>query len=141
MKTKTPRKNKTKEEIAVQLKHIEKVNRDKQLVKLMFPLVENMKTVYDAQTVLIAVSGFIKAELANKTNELVVADLNIDLSKEKDSEIKTAISMLLEMLRIEKGQDVADLLKRFGDSLAQFSANEFMKGSMKQITIKNIVAD
>lgn len=139
-KAKSPRVNKSKEQIAAQIAQVQKVDREKMLVKLMFPIIENMKTIYDAQTVLQALSGFIKAKVDQKAAEFFVKDLQIDLSKEEDSEIKTAMEALLGLIEIEKGKDIAGLLERFGNILAQHSAREFMKQSMREITLDKIIA-
>ena len=141
MPTKPKRVNKTKDELIAIQERQNKIEREKTLVKLMFPLVENMKTIYDAQTVLSALSGYIKLEVDKKAAQFVVSDFKFeDLDKEKDSEIKTAIFALKDLLAIEKANDIAGLLERFSKILAQHSANEFMKGPMKSITIDKIIA-
>ena len=140
MPIKKPRINKTKEQLATEIKHLEKVNRDKMLVKMIFPLLSGQKNIYDAQTVLAALSGFIKSELDKKSAEFVVKDLKIDLSKEEDSEIKSAIISLMGLLEIEKAKDTAALLERFGNVLAQYSANEFMKGPISGVSVDSLVA-
>lgn len=137
---KKPRVNKTKEQIVADVKHIEKVQREKALVKLMWPFIESQKTIYDAQTVLQALSGFIKVEMDKKSSELIVKELSIDLSKEKDSEIKTAVLKLLGLLEIEKAKDTASLLERFGNILAQYSAGEYLKNPMSMVSLDKIIA-
>lgn len=141
MPSKKPRTNKTKDQIAAEIAHVQKVNRDKTLVKLMFPLIEGQKSVYDAQTVVNALSGFIKARLDEKAAELLIKDLNLDLSKEEDSLIKTAILNLIDMLAIEKAKDTASLLERLGNTFAQFGANEYLKQPMSVIKITDIIAE
>jgi len=133
--------NKSKEQIASDIVRVQKANREKSLVKLMFPLIEGMSSIYDAQTALQALSGFIRNELDLKNSEFVLQDLKIDLSKEKDSEVKTALVNLIDMLAIEKAKDLSDLLQRFGNILAQHSANKFMKNPMSDIALKDIIAE
>lgn len=137
---KTKRVNKTKDQIASEIKHFEKVNREKALVKLMFPIIANQSTIYNAQTVLSALSGFIKNEMDKRSSEFLVRDLKIDLSKEKDGEIKTAINTMIGLLEIEKAKESALLLERFANILAQHSASEFMKKPMSDISIDKIIA-
>jgi hypothetical protein len=131
---------KTKNQILADMEHLARINREKSLVKLMFPMISTQDTIYNAQTVLSALSGFIKAAMDKKQSELLVGDLIIDLSKEEDSKIKTAILQLNDMLKIEKAKDTASLLERFGNILAQHSANEFMKKPMSEVTIDSIIA-
>lgn len=140
MQVKTKRVNKTKEQLTAQIEHKSKVEREKTLVKLIFPALATQKTVYDGQTVLGALSGFIKVEIDKKSASLLVKDLPIDLSKEEDSEIKSAISTLIGMLALENAKDMSVLLERFGNILAQYSANEYMKQPINTIKIENIVA-
>ena len=137
---KTPRVNKTKEELAKQIAQVQKVEREKSLVKLMFPLLKDVKTIYDGQTALQALSGFIKAKLDQKTSEILVKDLELDFSKEEDTPIKKAVVALADMLEIEKAKDIAGLLERFGNILAVHGANEYMKQGMDKISIENIIA-
>lgn len=132
--------NKSKEQITADLEHKSKVEREKTLVKLIFPALGTQKTVYDAQTVLGALSGFIKVEIDKKSASLAVKDLPIDLSKEDDSEIKSAILTLIDMLALENAKDMSVLLERFGNILAQYSANEFMKQPINTIKIEDIIA-
>ncbi len=138
---KPKRVNKTKEQLEAEMKHLQKINREKSLVKLMYPLIQNQKSIYDAQTVLQALSGFIKFEMDKKLLTYIVKDLPIDLSKEEASEIKTAMLALLGLLELENAKDTSELLKRFGDTLAQFSAKKFMEKPMSEITITDIIAE
>ena len=135
------RENKSKEEIAAEMKRNEKVKRDKILVKLMFPFIENLKSIYDAQTVLSAVSGYMKADLASKTAELKVKDLVVDLSKEEDTEITHAMKNILEQLQGENAEDMTELLQRFSDILPKIGANEYLKGPMLNLKITDIISD
>lgn len=135
------KENKSKAQIAAEIKQAEKVKRDKILVKLMFPFLENMKTIYDAQTALGALSGYIKADLANITSDLKVKDLVVDLSKEEDTEITHAMKNILEQLQEENAEDMTDLLQRFADILPKIGANEFLKGPMSTLKITDIVND
>ena len=138
---KEKRENKSKEQIAAQLKQAEKVKRDKILVKLMFPFLTDMKTVYDAQTALMALSGYINAELTNRIEKLKINDLRLDLSKEEVSEIKDTMIKLMGQLETENAEDMADLLERFSNILPQIGAREFLKGPMSTLKIEDIVND
>lgn len=137
---KSPRVNKSKDEIAAQIKQTQRIERQKTLARLMFPFLEGMKTIYEAQTVVMALSGFIKAALAQKSAEIVVKDLTIDLSKEEDSEVKSAIIALQGLLQTENADDAAALLERFGNGLGQFSSKKYMDNPMSSISVDEFVA-
>ena len=106
----------------------------------MFPLLANQKSIYDAQTVLAALSGYAKASLDKKLQEILLGDLDIDLSHEDSSEIKTSMLNLLDLLAAENAKDMLMLMDRFGDTLAQYSAHEFMKKPISEIKVDMIVA-
>lgn len=135
------RTNKTKNEIVDEIKRKEKVAHEKAMVKDIFPIIENMATVYDAQTVLSAVSGFIQGEIAKNNMELKVKDLSIDLSAEKDGDIKSNMITLLGLIENENAEDTASLLERFSDILTKIAADKFLKQSMKEIIITDIIAE
>ena len=137
--SKEPRKNKSKEQIAAQLKQQEKIKRDKILVKLLFPFLVDMKSIYDAQTALMALSGYMKAELSNRTAELKVSDLKLDLSKEEVTDVKDVMIKMMGKLEIENAEDMADLLERFSNILSQIGADKFLKGPMGSLKIEDIV--
>jgi hypothetical protein len=137
----TPKRiNKTKEEIAMEMAKKQVVAQEKILAKKMFELISNVDTIYDAQTVVNALSGYIKYEVQVRNSALTVNDLLIDLSKEKPSKINDAMSALKTEFQNEKALDLANLLERFGKTLAQYGANEFLKNPMDTIKVDDIVA-
>jgi len=85
----------SKEELVAQMQHKQNVEHIKQVVRDIWPYLADQDTIYDAQTVANALSGFISAHIEKKVNEIKVVDLPIDLSKEKDSKIKSALHFLL----------------------------------------------
>lgn len=137
---KKPRVNKSKPELEAEILRKQKVDRQKVLARLIFPFIEDQKTIYDAQTVVMATSGFIKAAIAERMTQLVVKDLAIDLSKETDSPIKAAVEALLGLLQTENADDAAALLERFGNGLGQFSSKKYMENPMSIIPIDEFVA-
>lgn len=140
MAAKTKRVPKSKEELKVQMAHLQRVEKQKQLARLVFPVVASMKTIYDAQTVVNALAGFVKAELADKLSTYRVIDLDITLSKEKDGPIKAAILALRDVIETETAEDAAALLEKFGNSLGQYSSSQYMKNSMKSIKMDEFIA-
>lgn len=132
--------NKSKEEIAAQMKYNQEIEHQKKLARAMFPILSSQETIYDAQTVVAALAGFIKADMEDKIAALKVKDLEIDLSKEKDSPIKTAMLELRKLFEKESADDAAKLLERFGTTLSQYSSKEYMKNSMDTIKMDDFIA-
>ena len=139
---KPKRQNKSKEQLVSEMKHLQTIQREKDLVRVMFPHIADMSTIYNAQTALNALSGFIKFEMDKRMGEINVSELDLlpYIEKEKASDIKSAIYSLIGQLGPEKAKDVSGLLERFGTGLAQFSAQEFMKQPMKKIKVDQLVA-
>jgi anionic cell wall polymer biosynthesis LytR-Cps2A-Psr (LCP) family protein len=134
------RVNKSKDEVAAEMKHKAVVAQQKELVKKIFAAISNQDTVFDAQTVLNALSGFIKYELQQKEATLKINDLLLDLSKQPKGKISKAMEILKAELQNESAKDIAMLLERFGNTLGQYSAATFMKNKMSKIKIEDILA-
>lgn len=136
----TKRVNKSKDEIAAEIKHKAVINTQKELVKKIFAIISKQDTVFDAQTVLTALSGFIKYELSQKESLFKIKDLLIDLKNQPDTKITKAMSTLKVELQEENAKDLAMILERFGNTLGQYSAAQFMKNKMSKIKIEDILA-
>ena len=138
---KTPRQNKSKDEIAANMAHTQKIERTKVLVRLMFPFIEEQKSIYDAQTVCAAAAGYIKQELNLKTTNIIVKDLLIDLSNDKgDKVLKDAVENLINLFQTEKADDAIQVLDRVARGLGEFSSAAYMKNPMKVIKIDEFIA-
>ena len=135
-----PRVNKTKDQIAEQLKYTQKIDRERSLCKSIWPLIDHQASIYDAQTALNALSGFITAYIQKKIDDIKVEDLALDLSKEPDNEIKQAVVEMIGLLGPENAKDTASLLERYGKTLAQYGANQYLKNPMSVLKIEDIVA-
>jgi hypothetical protein len=131
---------KNKEELRAEMARIEKIERQKVLARLIFPHIADQKTIYDAQTVVQALAGFIKQELALKASNIIVKELPVDFSNEKDSPIKKAMVDLIVLLQTEKADDCVALLERFGSGLGQFSASKYMENPMSSVNVDDFVA-
>lgn len=134
------RVNKTKEEVAKEIAQQEIVKQQKILAGIIFKCIEGQETIYDAQTVVNALSGFIKYELSVKEASLKLNDLLIDLTNEPASKIKDAMEALKVELQDKNAKDIAMLLQRFGETLGHFSSAQFMKNPMSDIKIEDIIA-
>jgi len=139
MKAKKPRVNKTKSEIAADIQKEAKIARMVALVKLMWPFVESLDRIYDAQTAFNAIAGYTELGLKLREEQITVGDLAIDLSKEEDTKIKRSMVDLLGLLEKENARDVVVLTRKVADMLGQFGANEFLKGPMDKIKVTDLV--
>jgi len=137
---KTSRVNKKKADIVTELAHKADIERQKTLVRAIWPFIADGLTIYDAQTVTNAVGGFIKYEIERRNSDLKVSDLVIDVSNEKDAPIKVAMEKILELVKDEKAADLAQLLERLGKTLGGYSAHVYMKQNMSVLNVDEIVA-
>lgn len=135
-----PRQNKSKAQLEAEVAHRQEVDRDKQLVKLMWPFLSNLKSIYEAQTVVSGMSGMIKFQAEQKMKEYQVKDLVVDISKEKDEDIKRSFINILGLLENENAVHIADLLRRFGDNFSRLATNRFLKNPVSELTIEDILA-
>lgn len=136
---KEPRINKTKEQIQAEMKHKEKVAHMKDVVRRIFPLL-SVPTIYDAQTTLNAITGFIKADLEEKMDKVKVIDTTIDLSKEKESEIKTAMLAIIEEFKDEPADEFAQTIDRLSRAFSEFGSSKFVKNPISDIKLEDILA-
>lgn len=133
--------SKSKQEIAALLQQKAKTERQRTLARLLFPAVETLPTIYDAQTAFNATAGFIKMKLIEKENSWKVSDLAIDISKVQDGAIKDSMTHLLESVQGENAKDALDIITAMGQKLPEFLANKHLKDPMSTITAKEYIAD
>lgn len=139
-KTKDKRQNFSKEQLVQQMKFQDEVRHLKEIVVTLFPKLEGLDTIYDAQTTVNALSGFITAHIEKKVVDIKMRDLEIDLSKEEDSKIKTAILEIIALFPDESAQYLSESLERLGVKLPQFAADKFLKQPMSACTIEDFVS-
>lgn len=132
---------KTKEDIKSQVELNQKVEHIKDVVRTIFPLLKGVDTIYEAQTVVNALSGFISAHLETKLGEIKLNDITIDLSKEEDSKIKSSLLSIVESMKDEPAKDLSQMLERLGRALSEFGANKFLSQPMTEISITDIVKE
>lgn len=130
--------NKTKDQIAEDIVRQQKVAHIKDIVRRIFPLLE-VPTIYDAQTTLNALVGFIKADLEEKTQKVKVGDISIDLSKE--SEITTAIKNITDLFLDEPAEEFAQTLDRLSKAFGDYGSMRFVKNPMTEIKVDDLVAE
>lgn len=134
------RVNKSKEEIASKMKHDATIAKQKLLARSIFPLLEKQKSIYDAQTVVNAIAGFVKLGIANKMVGFKVKDVDFDLSKEKAGVIKDGMLAIHSLIMNENADEVVALLEKFGNGLGQFSSLQYMKNKMSVINVDEFIA-
>lgn len=140
---KQPRKNKAvlAQELAQQTARVAKVERTKTLARLIFPIVENLKDIYEAETVFNAVSGHIKYGLQMKENQIKVQDLEFDLEKGNESDIKHAVKTMIEALGDVPANEGAEITNLMGSKISPFLAGKHIHDPMSEITAKEFIAD
>ena len=75
-----------------------------------------------------------------RLNKIKLSEIEIDLSKEEDSKVKTAIEEMIKLTQDESANEMSETLERLGKTLSQFAAHKFMKEQMSIISIKDILA-
>lgn len=132
--------NKTKEQVETEIKIQQTNNHIKEICSSIFPHLEKLDTIYDAQTAVNALSGFIMAHIEERLCSIKLDEIKIDLSKEEDGKIKTAVLALAELLKDEKAKSLASILDRFGQTFSRLGAEKFLKQSMAEVKLEDIVA-
>lgn len=133
------RVNKTKDEIAKEMAHRAKVEHQKALARRMFPLLE-VESIYDGQTALNALSGYIKFEIAVRESKLKINDLLLDLKKEPDTQITKVMEALKAEFQDEPAKELSELMERMAKTLEAFIARKYINNSMSEIKLEDIVA-
>ena len=134
---------KSKVEIAKSMK----VNSDTlhliEVTKKVFPLLKNNKTIYDGQTAVNAVSGYLKAGVEEEILKIKVSDvverIKENLKSQKKSEIKTSMENILKVIENESANDMANLLERIGAELSKLGSYKYLKGPMSDVTQKDLL--
>jgi hypothetical protein len=139
LKKAVKRVNKPKEEISEELRHAHKMATIKKMVEDIYPHIEKMESIYDAQTVVNALSGFLVAHIEKKVLDIKTNDIEIDLSGEEDSDIKTAILGIIESMEGQSAQVLSETLEKFGQALSQYSAHTYMKQPMATIKLEDLL--
>lgn len=130
----------SKSEIEASIKTGLAVEKSKTLARKIFPAIANMDTVYDGQTVLNALAGYIENEIQKRSFALTVEDLGLNFDMEKESPIKDAVIELLASVNMERAIEAADMMKLMSSKLPGYLAGVHMKDKMETITIDQFIA-
>lgn len=117
------------------------IQKSKVLARLLFPAVEQLATVYDAQTAFNAASGIIKQKLDEKLEEYTVGSLELDIEKVPEGPIKHAIKSMLELVENEKAGDAMQLIGLMGQKLPEFIVSQHIKDPMSSISAKEYISE
>lgn len=137
----TPRVNKTKDQLKAEMLLKQDISHEKQLATLIFPYLQKQATVYDAQTLLHGIAGYLHHELENKTNKVLVSELPVDLTQEKDGAFRDAFAELLVLLKEEKADKAIKFMKRYGDMLGYYGSKEYLKNPMSIIKEEDLIKE
>lgn len=131
----------TKAEIQTELEQVQKIQKQRVLARLLFPSVEQLETIYDAQTAFTAAAGHIKYGMMKAENALKVGDVEMDLDKGKDGPMKHAVTSMIELVRDEPANEAMRLLEQMGAKLPEFLAQRHLSDPMSTISAKEYIAE
>jgi hypothetical protein len=134
------RNNKTKEQLIAEGKRKAEVDRQIVLAKKIFPFVANFKTIYDAQTVLGALSGLLELEILKRTEEFKVSEFPLEFSKQPKGEITDTMKAIYDGLKDEGAESVSEMLKTMSDKLPQYLAQVHIKDPMDTVPMDKFIA-
>lgn len=139
----TKRINKTKEQIVADMKRKNSEESAKKIARDVFPFLTTNKTIYDSQTTVSAVSGYLKYELSKRINDIKVSNIregvNELLKSEKKSIIKTAIVEILDSIDGQNVNDVTIVLDKISDGFGKYGAIQFLKKPMSELKMKDFI--
>lgn len=135
----TKRVNKSKPEILNEMAQRAKVEKFKDMGKRLFPLLTT-DTIYDAQTALEAVSGYIKFELSIKEASFKLNDLPLDFSKETKSKVTDVMNAIKVELQEENAKDCAEFLELFGRTFSSLAVKKYLENPMSEVKVEDIIA-
>lgn len=134
-----PRKSKGEVEAGIKL--VQSVQRTKVLARMIYPYLEGLDTVYDAQTAVNAASGHIKYGLVKAEDKLKISDLEMDLKTGKDSAVKQAVIHILTMFEHEPASEIQKVLELMGNKFPEHVATVGLKQPMASIPMNDFIAE
>lgn len=134
------RVNKSKPEILDEMAKRAKIERQKELIRRIFPLLE-VDTMYDMQTALLAVSGYIKEDIERKVQIFNVNDMLLDFKGEPDTKITKVMNAIKTELQMENAVEVMDTLETFGNFIPNIGVEAYLKKDAKDLTLKDLKLD
>lgn len=139
MSQKQKRVNKNKAQILDEMAQRAKIDKFKDMGKRLFPLLST-DTIYDAQTAIEAVSGYIKFELSVKEAGFKVNDLPLDFSKEPEGKVTEVMNAIKVELQGESAKDSAEFLELFGRTFSSYAVKKYLDNPMSEVNVDDIIA-
>lgn len=131
--------NKTKPEILGEMAQRAKIEKFKDMGRRIFPLLTT-DTIYDAQTAIEAVSGYIKFELSIKESGFKVNDLPLDFSKEQEGKVTDVMNAIKVELQTENAKDSAEFLELFGRTFSNYAVKKYLDNPMSDVNVDDIIS-
>ena len=131
----------SKKQLEEELARTQKIQKQRTLARLLFPSVEQLETIYDAQTAFQSASGLIKYATLQKEMSFKVSDLAIDTSKDKETPVTFAVRNILELVRDEQAMEAMELIEMMGSKLPGYLAQKHLMDPMSSISAKEYIAD
>jgi hypothetical protein len=138
--TKAKRIPRSKDELKAETDKTHRTLKQKKVARDIWPLIEGLKSIYDAQTAVNAAAGYIELELALKMTTVPVKDLMVSLKSEKKSDIKESVQKIVALLADQSADESVALLKRMGNGFGQYSALQYLKNPMSKIKVDDFIA-
>ena len=136
----TPKRvNKSKPEILDEMAKRTKIEKFKDLGRRLFPMLKT-DSIYDAQTALDAVAGYVKMELSIKEASFKINDLPLNFSQEPKGKITDVMNAIKVEVQDENAKDVAEFLELFSRTFSSYAMKMFLEKPMSDVTVDDIVA-
>ena len=132
-------KNKTKEENIEHIKAVEKAHKEKEITKRIFPLLQDCKTIYDAQTTLGAVAGFLQEGVQEELHKIIANQVTLDTSKVESETIKKAMEDIFKEIENEPAYVTSQILNKISSIFTAHGADKFLQNPMSSLPIEEII--
>jgi len=97
--------------------------------------------MYDMQTALLAVSGYIKEDIERKVQIFNVNDMLLNFKGEPDTKITKVMNAIKTELQMENAVEVMDTLETFGNFIPNIGVEAYLKKDAKDLTLKDLKLD
>ncbi len=140
MPQKPKRINKSKQQIVDEMERKAKILRQKEMVRRIFPLLK-VDTIYEAQTAIFAVQGYLKEDLEKKMKIFKINDIALDFKGEPDTEITKVMHTIKSELQNDSAVEVMDMLEIFGNFFPDIGAEKYLAKKISELTIEDLKLD
>lgn len=135
---KPKRINKSKKQIVDEIELKAKVARQKEMVKRVFPLLKDLDNLYEAQTALMAVSGYLKEDIEKKMSIFKVNDIALDFKDEPKTKITEVMTSIKAELQNDCAVEAMDMLELFGNFIPNIGAEAYLKKPANELTLEDL---